>query len=258
MKRALSVHIALLMVLLGFIITATWGTREAMAIFPGDTLMVGRTAVSLDADGDLTVDRPDRWTRYQLVGENTLLVSRSPGGDDLIKYGYMLLIASLMWRCERRMRHPGRAGAVAATVVALISGLLIWRWVVMRGLTWSDTGELLLLTLHVVAVTGAYCLMAAMPFMSVRRMRRMVLPAVTLLTVGICLGSVWALHAWGRYWAWDPKETCALVTLAVYCVPLHFRLTDKAMRLFAWLGLAAVLFTYLGVKFLLGGLHAAY
>jgi len=29
-----------------------------------------------------------------------------------------------------------------------------------------------------------------------------------LLTIGTFLGAVWANESWGRYWGWDPKETC--------------------------------------------------
>ena len=33
-----------------------------------------------------------------------------------------------------------------------------------------------------------------------------------LLTLGMIMGAVWARIAWGHYWAWDPKETWALLT----------------------------------------------
>ncbi len=36
-----------------------------------------------------------------------------------------------------------------------------------------------------------------------------------LLTVGTFLGGVWANESWGRYWAWDPKETWALISIVV-------------------------------------------
>jgi len=88
-----------------------------------------------------------------------------------------------------------------------------------------------------------------------------------MLTLGILSGSVWARNAWGRYWGWDPKETWALVTAAVYALYLHFRLVaprfgvragsmPAVTALFSVIGFAAVMFTLLGVSYLLGGLHS--
>ena len=80
------------------------------------------------------------------------------------------------------------------------------------------------------------------------------------LTLGIITGSVWANKAWGRYWGWDPKETWALVTWFIYAFYLHMR------RLRGWkgvkgawvtiIGFLAVIFTYVGVNYLLPGLHS--
>jgi cytochrome c-type biogenesis protein CcsB len=81
-----------------------------------------------------------------------------------------------------------------------------------------------------------------------------------LLTLGIFTGAVWAETAWGRYWSWDPKETWSLITWFIYAALLHARLVKGWHgRRIAWLavlGFIAVLFTYLGVSFLLTGLHS--
>ncbi len=80
------------------------------------------------------------------------------------------------------------------------------------------------------------------------------------LTLGIVTGAVWAEAAWGRYWSWDPKETWSLITWLIYATLLHARLVKGWQgRRIAWLavlGFLAVLFTYLGVSFLLPGLHS--
>jgi len=80
------------------------------------------------------------------------------------------------------------------------------------------------------------------------------------LTLGILTGAVWAETAWGRYWSWDPKETASLITWLIYVALLHARLVQGWQgRPIAWLavaGFGAVLFTYLGVSFLLPGLHS--
>ena len=81
-----------------------------------------------------------------------------------------------------------------------------------------------------------------------------------LLTIGIINGGLWANHAWGALWQWDPKETMALVTWFVYAAYLHFRLntkvSGKVLALVTLVGIVMVYLTYLGVnQFNLGGLH---
>ena len=109
-------------------------------------------------------------------------------------------------------------------------------------------------------------------------------PAVFLLAIGIFLGAVWANVSWGNYWSWDPKESWALITLMVYAVPLHSsmfldkpsgrsisdRLFPKGLKkaernvpcsmkkyhIYMIAAFFAVLITYFGVNYLLGGMHS--
>lgn len=80
------------------------------------------------------------------------------------------------------------------------------------------------------------------------------------LGVGILLGAWWADHSWGRWWAFDPKETWALLTWIVYLIVIHVRFAVKNKGLVtAWLSIAGfvvMLWTYFGVNLLLPGLHA--
>jgi cytochrome c-type biogenesis protein CcsB len=93
-----------------------------------------------------------------------------------------------------------------------------------------------------------------------RLMYRAAVIGFIFLTLGILTGAVWAETAWGRYWSWDPKETASLITWFIYAALLHARLVKGWQgRPIAWLavvGFGAVLFTYLGVSFLLPGLHS--
>lgn len=89
----------------------------------------------------------------------------------------------------------------------------------------------------------------------------MLYPAVFCLAIGIFVGAIWANLSWGRYWGWDPKEVWALITLMIYSLALHtdsLPMFRKPMffHLFAVVAFLAVLFTYFGVNFLLGGLHS--
>ncbi len=82
-----------------------------------------------------------------------------------------------------------------------------------------------------------------------------------LLTVGTFLGGVWANESWGRYWAWDPKETWALISIVVYAFVLHLRLVPKLKDGFLFTlsslwAFAAIIMTSFGVNYYLSGLHS--
>ena len=137
-----------------------------------------------------------------------------------------------------------------------------------------------LLAVHVVQVIIAYVLLAAMAVNAVVALwhwyfrcdeekvahlatvgRVLLYPAVALLVTGVFTGAVWANLSWGRYWGWDPKEVWALVTLLMCAVAFHTRSlpfisSPLAFHIFSLVAFLAVLFTYFGVNFLLGGLHS--
>jgi ABC-type transport system involved in cytochrome c biogenesis permease subunit len=75
-----------------------------------------------------------------------------------------------------------------------------------------------------------------------------------LLTLSLIFGMIWAQVAWGRYWDWDLKEVWSLATWLLYSLYFHLcgRPSWQGRRL-AWLafvGLGAVLFTFLGAGWL--------
>lgn len=81
-----------------------------------------------------------------------------------------------------------------------------------------------------------------------------------LMTMGIISGAIWANSAWGGYWRWDPKETWALLTWFFYAALLHGRLTvgwrGRRAAIFAIIGFLCLLFSYLGVNWLLSAEHS--
>jgi cytochrome c-type biogenesis protein CcsB len=89
---------------------------------------------------------------------------------------------------------------------------------------------------------------------------RLIIFGFPFLTIGMTTGSAWADVAWGTYWGWDPKETCSLITWLVYVVYLHMRILrgwkDKRAAWLCILGFLATLFTFIGVNFVLPGLHS--
>jgi ABC-type transport system involved in cytochrome c biogenesis permease subunit len=88
------------------------------------------------------------------------------------------------------------------------------------------------------------------------------LAAFTFVGLGVLLatGAVWANESWGRYWGWDAKEVGALCAWLTYAVFLHARITrgwqGRRSAYFAILAFLFVIFTYLGVSYLLPGLHS--
>ena len=91
--------------------------------------------------------------------------------------------------------------------------------------------------------------------------RLLLYPAVFFLGAGIFLGAVWSNQSWGRYWAWDPKEVWALITFMVYAVAFHHRSLPwlrcpLCFHSYMVVASLAVLMTYFGVNFLLGGMHS--
>ena len=82
-----------------------------------------------------------------------------------------------------------------------------------------------------------------------------------LFTIGgLIFGAIWAQIAWGRYWAWDHKETWALVTWIVYSIYLHARLRrwgqGRVAHIISVVGYLTAMFTLFGVNILYRSLHA--
>ncbi|MDE5877917.1 MAG: cytochrome c biogenesis protein CcsA [Muribaculaceae bacterium] len=134
-----------------------------------------------------------------------------------------------------------------------------------------------LLSIHVMLVMCAYALLLMCAINSIRLLCSptipetarcladisllILYPAEMLLGAGIFVGAIWANQAWGRYWGWDPKETWALVTFFVYCLPLHPHVIPSLShpRVLSWfltLAFLTVLMTWFGVNYLLTGLHS--
>lgn len=80
------------------------------------------------------------------------------------------------------------------------------------------------------------------------------------LTLGIITGSIWASLAWGSYWSWDPKEVWSLVTWLIYAIVIHRRMIvgwkGKKTAYMMILGFFSIIFTFIGVNYLIGGKHS--
>lgn len=81
-----------------------------------------------------------------------------------------------------------------------------------------------------------------------------------LWTFTIIGGAIWAEHAWGRYWGWDPKEVWSFVIWVVYAAYLHARTTrgwdGRRAAWFVIVGYLCVLFNFTGVNLIFNGKHS--
>ncbi len=89
-----------------------------------------------------------------------------------------------------------------------------------------------------------------------------ILTGFAMLTFGLITGFVYAKAVWGRFWSWDPKEIWSGITWLLYAALLHQRLTvgwrGRRAAIMAIIGFAIILFTFLGVNFLLQGHHGEF
>ncbi|PID40506.1 MAG: c-type cytochrome biogenesis protein CcsB [Proteobacteria bacterium] len=84
----------------------------------------------------------------------------------------------------------------------------------------------------------------------------------SMITIGLITGIVYAKAIWGHFWSWDPKEVWSAITWLFYAALLHERLTvgwrGKRAAVMAIIGFGVLLFTFLGVNFLLKGHHGTF
>jgi cytochrome c-type biogenesis protein CcsB len=84
--------------------------------------------------------------------------------------------------------------------------------------------------------------------------------AFPLWTFTVMAGAIWAEHAWGRYWNWDPKEVWSFVIWVVYAGYLHARATrgwdGRRSAYLALAGYGCILFNFLVVNIFFVGLHS--
>ncbi len=84
----------------------------------------------------------------------------------------------------------------------------------------------------------------------------------SLLTIGLITGFVYAKSVWGKFWTWDNKEVWSVFSWLLYAVLLHQRLAvgwrGRRSAIMAIIGFIVLIFTFLGVNFLLKGHHGQF
>jgi cytochrome c-type biogenesis protein CcsB len=89
---------------------------------------------------------------------------------------------------------------------------------------------------------------------------RAILFAFPAWTFAVIAGAMWADHAWGRYWGWDPKETWSFIIWLVYAAFLHARATagwrGRRAAYIQLFGFACLAFNIVAVNLWISGLHS--
>ncbi len=83
--------------------------------------------------------------------------------------------------------------------------------------------------------------------------------AFPIWTFALIAGAIWAQHAWGRFWGWDPKEVWMFITWVSYACYLHARATPGWRRRLPWIGVVAyatIFFNLVVVNVFITGLHS--
>ena len=195
-----------------------------------------------------------------------LLVNHDPWGIGLSYSGYLLLALAMIWLLWKRIGWKG-----LLCILLPLAGL---GYYISQVNPMTPILRTPLLAVHVSVILLAYLLFLIISVLSIIglsskkrshslycRSNQLLYPALFLLAAGIFIGAVWANISWGRYWGWDAKETWALITLIVYAFPMHKKsfpqlAVPQVFHRYCLIAFLAVLMTFLGVSFLLGGIHS--
>lgn len=213
----------------------------------------------------------DNYRIYQLSYDSdemgtVLLVYHDPWGISVTYTGYALLAFSLLWLLWRKIGWKG-------ALPLLLLCFSVWFYISqIQPMTPILRTPMLALHVSVIVISYFFLLLiavfSAVGLCSSKQCDKMyrwsnilLYPALVLLIIGIFIGAVWANISWGRYWGWDSKETWALITMFVYSLPLHKEsllmfANQKKFHSYCLAAFVSVLMTFLGVSFLLGGVHS--
>lgn len=89
---------------------------------------------------------------------------------------------------------------------------------------------------------------------------RLIVVGFMFWTFTLIAGSIWAEHAWGRYWGWDTKEVWTFIVWVIFAGYIHARATrgwrGSRSATLAIIGFSAVLFNFTIVNLYFHGLHS--
>jgi cytochrome c-type biogenesis protein CcsB len=213
-----------------------------------------------------------------------LAAHRVPWGN-MYEFGALLsLVAMVTWLVLLRKYPVRRLGGFVLLPIALLmflGGTLLYTtaapvqpalrsyWLVIHVFTVASSSGALL----VAGVASALYLIKINPnrFATLagrlphadtldRLAYRVTIVAFPAYTLAVIFGAIWAEAAWGRFWGWDPKETCAFVAWVGYAAYLHSRATagwrgSRAAGINV-LAFAVMVFNLFFINLVISGLHS--
>jgi cytochrome c-type biogenesis protein CcsB len=247
-----------------------------------------------------TVDRRDRPERFgrmavaatvfgALLHVSSLALRGAAAGrvpwGNMYEFGSVLcLVAVLTWLVLLRrfpVRRLGGFVLLPTVILMFIGGTVLYTnaapvqpalqsyWLVIHVFTVASSSGALLVpgvasVLYLVKVNpNRFARLAArLPSADTldRVAYRITIIAFPVYTAAVIFGAIWAEAAWGRFWGWDPKETCAFVAWVVYAAYLHSRATAgwrgsraAAINVVAF---AVMVFNLFFINLVIAGLHS--
>jgi hypothetical protein len=186
----------------------------------------------------------------------------------LAELGNLPRIASEFRKLDEPLWLPVKLAVGVIALVALILAIFVIVLLDSRGSSPSN----LLLAAHIFTVTLGYTLtlligglgicfvsqrcmedFSTSRLQSIARLSLMLGSiALFLTTLGCLLGAIWAKIEWGRYWAWDSKETggfSVVVWLACYLVAHRFfKNSERGVLAISMLGNIVVSLAWFGPR----------
>ena len=155
-------------------------------------------------------------------------------GETRLWYSFFLLVAGLFTYYRWQYRWIMLFSTVLASVFILINILKPE----IHDQTLMPALQSVWFVPHVSVYMFSYSLLGCATLLSVATLvrrqadftpaiERLLYAGLAFLSVGMLTGSLWAKEAWGAYWSWDPKESWAVATWALYLLALHFPLQKR-------------------------------
>jgi len=201
----------------------------------------------VDVDG-WKIYQYDYDTKMSPMGQTSILeLVRDPwlplvytGIYMMIAGAVMMMLRSIPWRGGGRQarKHPKTALLLCAVIAACF--FCVHHFMpILHSDTLVPALQSPWFKPHIIVYMLAYTLMASAAVIAIYQMVRgarrevrdtkwktldvLVIAGISLITIGMLFGALWAKEAWGHYWSWDPKETWAAITWFAYLVYVHYR-----------------------------------
>ena len=148
----------------------------------------------------------------------------------------LMMLRAIPWRqgVQQACKHPKTAFLLCAVIVA--SFFCVHHFMpILHSDTLVPALQSPWFKPHIIAYMLAYTLMASAAIIALYLIVKgqepkaksqeqiIVFVGISLMTIGMLFGALWAKEAWGHYWSWDPKETWAAITWFAYLVYIHYR-----------------------------------